>query len=138
MPFPCFRVFLAFLFCVNAFGQSQISDDQEFLRKHQFDLVSVTGERADDYAVTKVFRNPIYHLTVAIKEGYGQSPYWGNLVAARVGDQLVPVPRPLREGDVPDLVSMLRSDFKLTTEDAAETLQRAFDLIYPPATSDAA
>jgi hypothetical protein len=77
------RIFLGLLCCVTALGQSQPHGDAEFLRQHQFDLVRISGERLDDYAVTRVFRNPIYHFTVSIKEGYGQNPYWGNVVAAR-------------------------------------------------------
>lgn len=116
---------------MSAFGQSHTSGDDEFVRKHQFDPVKVSCERIDDYAVTRVFLNPIYHLTVSIKEGYGQSPYWGNLVAARMGDALVPIPRPTRDGDFSDLLPMLRPDLKLTSEDVAETLQRAMDLVFP-------
>ena len=116
---------------MSAFAQSDRSNDEEFVRKHQFDVVNISCERIDDYAITRVFLNSIYHLTVSVKEGYGQSPYWGNLVAARVGDELVPLPRPSREGDYAALLPMLRPDLKLTSEDVAETLQRALDLDFP-------
>ena len=116
---------------MSALGQSPTSDDEEFVRKHQFDVVKISCERIDDYGITKVFLNPIYHLTVSIKEGYGQSPYWGNLVAARVGDELVPIPRPVRDGNYADLLPMLKPDLRLTNEDVAETLQRALDLVFP-------
>jgi hypothetical protein len=116
--------------------QSQTTDDDEFIRKHQFDVVKVSYERLDDYAITRVFRNPVYHLPVAMKEGYGQGSRWADLVATRVGDELVPVPRPMRDGDSADLLVMLRPEFKITNGDVAETLQRALDLIFPIFSSD--
>jgi len=117
---------------MSSLGQSHQSDDEEFVRKHQFDVVNINCERVDDYAVTRVFLNPIYHFTVSIKEGYGQTPYWGNLIAARVGDELVPIPRPVRDGTYSDL-RMFSPDLKLTSQDVAETLQRALDLVFPTA-----
>jgi len=117
---------------VNATGQCQTSDDEEFICKHQFDLVKVNCERVDDYAVGRVFRSPIYHFMVSVKEGYGQSPFWGTLVAARVGDTLVPIPQP-REGVNADLLAMFSPDFKLSDGDAAEVLQRALDVVFPVA-----
>ena len=119
------------LFLMSAFAQSQRSDDEDFIRKHQFDVVKISCERLDDYAIARVFLNPVYHLTVSIKEGYGQSPTWGNLVATRIGDELVPIPRPVRDGDNTDLLAMVRPDLKLTSGDVAETLQRALDLTFP-------
>ena len=119
------------LFLMSAFAQSQRSDDEDFIRKHQFDVVKISCERLDDYAIARVFLNPVYHLTVSIKEGYGQSPTWGNLVATRIGDELVPIPRPVRDGDNTDLLAMFRPDLKLTSGDVAETLQRALDLTFP-------
>lgn len=124
------------LFPMTALAQSPKSDDDEFIRKHQFDVVKISCERLDDYAITRVFQNPVYHLTVSAKEGFGQGPTWSNLVATRVGDELVPVPRPTRDGDDADLLVMLRPDLKLTNGDVAETLQRALDLIVPTYSSD--
>jgi hypothetical protein len=124
------------LFSTAAVGQSQKSDDDDFIRKHQFDVVKISCERLDDYAITRVFQNPVYHLTVSVKEGYGQNPSWGNLVATRVGDELVPVPRPTRDGEGAELLAMIRPDLKLTNGDVAETLQRALDLIFPSFSSD--
>jgi hypothetical protein len=127
-------VFISLLawFSMSAFGQSQKPDDDEFIRKHQFDVVKISSDHIDDYAVTRVFLNPVYHLTVSMKEGYGQNQSWVNLVATRVADDLVPVPRPTRDGENPELMAMLRPDLRLTNGDVAETVQHALDLIFPP------
>ena len=124
------------LLLMAAFGQSTKSDDDEFIRKHQYDIVKISCERIDDYAITRVFQNPVYHLTVSVKDGYGPNPSWGNLVATRVGDSLVPVPRPMRDLDDAGLLAMFRHDLKLSNGDIAETVQRALDLVFPAFSSD--
>ncbi|MGA9529425.1 MAG: hypothetical protein WBS24_15015 [Terriglobales bacterium] len=52
-------------------------------------------------------------------------------MATRVGEELTPIHRPMRDGDVTSLLPMFNPEFKLTSGDVAETLQRALDLIFP-------
>ena len=123
------------LFLFSAFAQSPISNEEQFIEKHKYDVVQIDCKRVPDYALSKVFTNPIYHLRVTTKQGFGQQGFgqmpFGNFLVARVGDELVPIPRPAPDGSYSDLVPMIRSDFKLTSDDDAEILQRALDLILP-------
>ncbi len=119
------------LFLMSAFAQNQKWDEEEFIRKHQFDLVKVNCERIEDYAITRAFLNPVYHVIVTIKDGNGQGTTWGNVVATRVGEELVAIPRPMRDGDNAGLLAMFKPDLKLTSGDVAETVQHALDLIFP-------
>ncbi|MGD0832171.1 MAG: hypothetical protein ABR907_14605 [Terracidiphilus sp.] len=119
-----------------ALGQTPSNDDDAFIQKHQYDLVKVTWTRLDNYAASRVFAQPIYRVTIAAKEGYGQNPYWGNLVVTRMGDDIVPIPRPSRDGELLGLLALFRSDFRLNSDDVAETFQRALDLIYPTSQED--
>jgi hypothetical protein len=133
---PCKRLIAIFaavmsLLSLSSFAHTQKWDEDEFIHKHQFDLVKINCERIEDYAITRVFLNPVYHVTVNIKDGNGPGPTWSNLVATRVGEELTPIPRPMRDGDVTSLLPMFKPDFQLTSGDVAETVQRALDLIFP-------
>ena len=115
-----------------ALGQAPSSDEDAFIQKHQFDLVKVTWTRLDNYAASRVFAHPIYRIMIAAKDG-GQ--FW-NVVAARVGDDLVPIPRLPRDGDFFGLLALFKPDFRLTSDDVAQIFQNALDLIYPAAQDD--
>jgi hypothetical protein len=115
------------LFQFMALGQAPSSDEDAFIQKHQFDLVKVTWTRLDNYAASRVFAHPLYRIVIAAKEG---GPFW-NVVAARVGDDLVPISQPSRDGDFVGLLTLFKPNFRLTSDDVAETFQSALDLIYP-------
>ena len=66
------------------------------------------------------------------KEG-GQ--FW-NVVASRLGDDLVPISRPARDGDFAGLLPLFKPDCRLTSDDVAEIFQSALDLIYPVSQDD--
>ena len=120
-----------------ALGQAASSSDEDaFIQKHRYDPITVTWTRLDDYAVTRVFSHPVYRMAIVTKEGYGQGQYWNNLLAVRWGDDLVPIPRLSRDGDLSGLQALFRPDFKLTSDDVGETFQHALGLIYPTVQDD--
>jgi hypothetical protein len=126
---------LAGMLVSGAFGQTVPSEDDTFLQKHLSDVVKVESKRMDDHAIVRVFALPVYRISISIKQDNGMNPGVGpwnnNIVATRVGDDLVPVARVPRDGECTRLLSMIRPDFKLTNEDVAETLQHALDILYP-------
>lgn len=118
------------LFVTGALGQALSTDEQAFLHKHLPDVVQVEPTRLNDHAIVRTFATPIYRVTVLIKEGDGGTST-SSVVVARLGDELVSVSRPGGDGEYPNIQKMFRPDLKLTSEDVAETLQHALDIVYP-------
>jgi hypothetical protein len=117
------------LSATSALGQALTPEEQAFLRQHLAEIVSIQPVRVSDPAVLSVFAAPIYQVTVEIREGGGTNS--NNVLVARLGDTLVAVSRPGEDSDCPGIQKMFRPDFKLTGNDAGETLQRALDAVYP-------
>ncbi len=117
-------------------SQSVQSDEDTFLQQHQFDLVKVDCKHMDNYAITRVFAKPVYHCSITTKEGFADVPFWRSIVAIRAGNELAAIPRPFKDGEYPEILALIKPDFKLTNEDVAETMQRALDLVYPTAPLD--
>jgi hypothetical protein len=118
------------LLAAPAQGRALSPDEQAFLREHLSEVVKVEPDRLADDAVVRVFATPIYRITVVVKEGDGATST-SSAIAARRGNELVAVSRPSTDGDYPEIQRMFRRDFKLTSEAAAETLQKALDVVYP-------
>jgi hypothetical protein len=110
------------------------AEDQAFFDKHSSDVVQLDAKRLDLPAFVKVFSTPFYTVRVTIKQSDGDMN--NDIVVARVDDKLVCVGRPSSDVDLPEFVKMIKSDFKLKTDDDAKTMQTALDAAYPIIGSD--
>jgi hypothetical protein len=104
-------------------------DEKEFVRQHLQNIVRVDPVRLTDPAVASVFAVPLYRVMVEIGDPDGAART--SVMVGRQGDTLVTVTQPSEEQDRPDILKLLRPQFKLTGAAAAETVQNALDLVYP-------
>lgn len=122
---------LALAVCAGAVrGQGLSAEEQAFLEQNLKKIIVVTPTRLDDAAVTTVFGVPIYTVKIQINDEDGGNALT-TITVARVAESLVAVSQPSTDTVRPDIQKMIRSDFKLTGPAAAETLQKALDVVYP-------
>ena len=114
---------------VLLFPRDLTPEEQSFFAKHTPDLVRFETQKLDDPAFVNVFSAPFYTVKVVLKYADGEQS--SDLVAARVGDNLVSVSRPSSDADLPDFQKMLNPDLKLRTDGDAKKLQQALDAAYP-------
>jgi len=117
------------LSATGAAAQNRPPDEKEFVRQHLQNIVRVDPVRLTDPAVTSVFAVPLYRVMVEIGDPNGAART--SVMVGRQGDTLVVVSQPGEDQDRPDILKLLRPQFKLTGAAAAETVQNALDLVYP-------
>ncbi len=114
----------------RAWGGDLPANEQAFFEKHFSDVVKIDPVRVSDPAVIKVFATPFYTLNLSIDDGQGGTNQ-SSVVVARQDDRLVSVSRPGTDGDHPEILQMLRPDFRLKNDSDARVFQAALDAIYP-------
>jgi len=117
------------LSATGAAAQNRPPDEKEFVLQHLQNIVRVDPVRLTDPAVTSVFAVPLYRVMVEIGDPNGAART--SVMVGRQGDTLVVVSQPGEDQDRPDILKLLRPQFKLTGAAAAETVQNALDLVYP-------
>ena len=118
------------MLATRAWGGDLPADDKAFFEKHFSDVVKIDPVRVSDPAVIKVFATPFYTLNVSIDDGQGGTNQ-SSVVVARQDDRLVSVSRPGTDGDHPEILQMLRPDFRLKNDSDARVFQAALDAVYP-------
>lgn len=114
----------------RAWGGDLPANEQAFFEKHFSDVVKIDPVRVSDPAVLKVFATSFYTLNVSIDDGQGGTNQ-SSVVVARQDDRLVSVSRPGTDGDHPEILQMLRPDFRLKNDSDARVFQAALDAVYP-------
>jgi hypothetical protein len=113
-------------------GRAQVATPQEkaFIDANLGKLIKVDPTPVQGEELAKVFHATFYMVKVSM----GNTGTSEMLVAARVGDDLSDVSLPGGTADMPALLALVKSDFKLKTDGDGKAFEAALDLLYPPDT----
>ena len=136
LSFPAMKpILLRLAFVASAIATAaapqwaRADDTKDFVTQHLSDVIKTDLVQIHDPAVLPTFSAPIFTVTLTISDMDGTQT--NNLVVARSGDKVVPVSRPSGDGDYPQIQKLFNPGLKLTNDDAAATVQKALDLVYP-------
>jgi len=130
---PLLAVALATAAVILPLRAEQLTPDEKtFIDKHISDVIGTETERLSDPSLTKVFATPFYKIKLGIKQADGQMDSSQSLIAVKLDDKLVDLSTPSSDADVPMMVKMFDPKFKLLADADAQTVQKCFDILYPP------
>jgi len=104
----------------------QAADDQAFFDKQTSKFIKLQPTRLTADVLGKVFTAIMYSVNVVTSDGGSNSA-----VVARTGDDITIVTIPGSTTDMPDVLKLLKADFKLKSDADSQVFQDALDVLYP-------
>lgn len=104
----------------------QSTDDQAFFDKQTAKFIKLQPTRLTDPALEKVFMAMMYKVNIIGSDGSNTTA-----IVARTGDDITIVSIPSSTAEMPDLVKLLKPEFKLKSASDGKTFQDALDAVYP-------
>ena len=106
------------------------SDKNRLIKEEIIKKIETSPKRLTSLALTKVFSATFYQVKIITKHPNGPSQSYETILA-RKDEAFVNIENPYTNMPMPNLKTLIRSDFHLETDEDAIILQEAFEQIYP-------
>lgn len=93
------------------------------------DRITVEVKWKNTKRLSEVFAGKLYDVKIRLGQGKGSSYIHEQMLV--VGDEVNDVPQPTTNQKMPELLKMLNKQFKLKSQQDAETFEAALDELYP-------